>query len=513
MVGRLETLIGPRGHPGLGRDVPPHRQPPPAALGRAARLRGELHDPRQRPTSSTCPTAPWTTPGSFGTGKIGPEAAAGAAPDQLRVQRPAGPSRERRRSSAIPNLAAGSRSSRPPAELYAERKRAANCMDYDDLLGQWARLIDEFPDQRAAQGRMFRHILIDEMQDTNTVQVALVEAIAARRAGQPDGRRRRRPVDLPVPRGQLRQHPQVPRPPPRRPRSSGSRRTTARRPRSSRSPTPRSRTTARASPRRWSRLDRRAPPRRASRRPTPTRRPSSSASRSWKCHERGDLRSTGWPCSIATITTASCSRTSWCDGRITYRSAAGCGSSSRRTSRTSWPTCRIVVNPRDEAAWRRLLLLLPGIGPAKAAAVCGAPDRGRRPARRAGRRRDDGAASRPRARGSSPGSSPTSGRSGQRTPRPTRRPRSARSSQGGYPGDRPGQVRAARQPARRHRTARASWPRGYDSLERLIAELLLAGDVYGWTRLARRATRPSRWSSARSTRPRGWSGRASSSPG
>src|SRR5438105_15011381 len=54
-------------------------------------------------------------------------------------------------------------------------------MDYDDLLVQWARLIDEFPEQRAAQGQMFQHILIDEMQDTNTVQVALVEAIA--RAG------------------------------------------------------------------------------------------------------------------------------------------------------------------------------------------------------------------------------------------------------------------------------------------------------------------------------------------
>ena len=64
------------------------------------------------------------------------------------------------------------------ASAYSRRKRVANCMDYDDLLGQWARLIDEFPEQRAAQGRMFRHILIDEMQDTNTVQVALVETLA-----------------------------------------------------------------------------------------------------------------------------------------------------------------------------------------------------------------------------------------------------------------------------------------------------------------------------------------------
>src|SRR4051794_32721261 len=69
------------------------------------------------------------------------------------------------------------------AHEYARRKRAANCMDYDDLLVQWKRLIDEFPDERAAQGRMFRHILIDEMQDTNAVQVDLVEAIAAAGAG------------------------------------------------------------------------------------------------------------------------------------------------------------------------------------------------------------------------------------------------------------------------------------------------------------------------------------------
>src|SRR5262249_51205930 len=57
------------------------------------------------------------------------------------------------------------------ATAYARRKRAANCMDYDDLLLQWGRLIREFPDQRDAQGAMFRHILIDEMQDTNAVQV------------------------------------------------------------------------------------------------------------------------------------------------------------------------------------------------------------------------------------------------------------------------------------------------------------------------------------------------------
>src|SRR5262245_40057399 len=46
------------------------------------------------------------------------------------------------------------------ATAYAARKLAANCMDYDDLLLQWGRLIREFPEQRALQGRLFRHLLI-----------------------------------------------------------------------------------------------------------------------------------------------------------------------------------------------------------------------------------------------------------------------------------------------------------------------------------------------------------------
>ncbi|QEH32738.1 ATP-dependent DNA helicase PcrA [Aquisphaera giovannonii] len=69
------------------------------------------------------------------------------------------------------------------AEAYAARKRAANCMDYDDLLGLWLKLIREFPDQLREQADLFRHILIDEMQDTNALQVETVETIAAAGAG------------------------------------------------------------------------------------------------------------------------------------------------------------------------------------------------------------------------------------------------------------------------------------------------------------------------------------------
>ena len=65
------------------------------------------------------------------------------------------------------------------ADAYARRKRAGNCMDYDDLLTQWLRLLDEFPKRLEEQGRMFRHILVDEMQDTNALQIEIIEKIAA----------------------------------------------------------------------------------------------------------------------------------------------------------------------------------------------------------------------------------------------------------------------------------------------------------------------------------------------
>lgn len=69
------------------------------------------------------------------------------------------------------------------AAAYARRKLAANSLDYDDLLGQWARLIRDFPEHRDRQARMFRQILVDEMQDTNRIQADLVEMIARAGAG------------------------------------------------------------------------------------------------------------------------------------------------------------------------------------------------------------------------------------------------------------------------------------------------------------------------------------------
>jgi DNA helicase-2/ATP-dependent DNA helicase PcrA len=119
--------------------------------------------------------------GLFGTGKLAPKPAQvlHLLSYAVNVGRPLADLVAARHPDLVPWLPQLGKT----AQEYARRKRAANCMDYDDLLVQWSRLIGEFPEQRAAQGRMFGHILIDEMQDTNTVQVALVEAIASAGAG------------------------------------------------------------------------------------------------------------------------------------------------------------------------------------------------------------------------------------------------------------------------------------------------------------------------------------------
>jgi len=64
-------------------------------------------------------------------------------------------------------------------ERYAERKRRANAMDYDDLLGRWWDLLQEHPKILEKYGRYFKYILVDEYQDTNKVQADIVELIAA----------------------------------------------------------------------------------------------------------------------------------------------------------------------------------------------------------------------------------------------------------------------------------------------------------------------------------------------
>ena len=63
-------------------------------------------------------------------------------------------------------------------EQYQIRLRAANAMDFDDLLINMLRLMDLSPEVREKYQQQFRYILVDEYQDTNYIQFLLVKRLA-----------------------------------------------------------------------------------------------------------------------------------------------------------------------------------------------------------------------------------------------------------------------------------------------------------------------------------------------
>ncbi|WP_247828021.1 DNA helicase PcrA [Arthrobacter antioxidans] len=60
---------------------------------------------------------------------------------------------------------------------YAQRMRQANAMDFDDLIAQTVYMFRAFPGVADYYRRRFRHVLVDEYQDTNHAQYALVREI------------------------------------------------------------------------------------------------------------------------------------------------------------------------------------------------------------------------------------------------------------------------------------------------------------------------------------------------
>ena len=64
-------------------------------------------------------------------------------------------------------------------QRYHERKMTTNAMDYDDLLLNWLRLLREHPEVRDLYQQRFQHVLVDEYQDTNTIQAELIDRLAA----------------------------------------------------------------------------------------------------------------------------------------------------------------------------------------------------------------------------------------------------------------------------------------------------------------------------------------------
>lgn len=64
-------------------------------------------------------------------------------------------------------------------KLYQERLRQANALDFDDLLMMTVLLFRQFPAVRENWRRRFRHVLVDEYQDTNHAQYALIHELCA----------------------------------------------------------------------------------------------------------------------------------------------------------------------------------------------------------------------------------------------------------------------------------------------------------------------------------------------
>lgn len=63
---------------------------------------------------------------------------------------------------------------------YEAQLKANNALDFDDLLVKTVQLLDTQPDVRESYQERFRYILVDEYQDTNTVQFKLVSLLAGK---------------------------------------------------------------------------------------------------------------------------------------------------------------------------------------------------------------------------------------------------------------------------------------------------------------------------------------------
>ena len=73
------------------------------------------------------------------------------------------------------------------AEVYGEyqrRLRTANALDFDDLIGETVAVLQNYPQIAQYYRRRFRHILVDEYQDTNHAQYVLVRELVG--VGAPD---------------------------------------------------------------------------------------------------------------------------------------------------------------------------------------------------------------------------------------------------------------------------------------------------------------------------------------
>jgi DNA helicase-2/ATP-dependent DNA helicase PcrA len=69
--------------------------------------------------------------------------------------------------------------------LYQRRLREAQALDFDDLIMATVHLFQSHPDIAEAYRRRFRHVLVDEYQDTNHAQYMLIKELVGPSGGDP----------------------------------------------------------------------------------------------------------------------------------------------------------------------------------------------------------------------------------------------------------------------------------------------------------------------------------------
>lgn len=70
----------------------------------------------------------------------------------------------------------------PLAEAYADYEkglRESNALDFDDLILRTVHLLEQHEDVRQRYAQRFRHVLVDEFQDTNPLQLILTKALSS----------------------------------------------------------------------------------------------------------------------------------------------------------------------------------------------------------------------------------------------------------------------------------------------------------------------------------------------
>lgn len=70
--------------------------------------------------------------------------------------------------------------------MYQSRLREANALDFDDIIMTTVHLLQAFPDVAEHYRRRFRHVLVDEYQDTNHAQYTLVRELVGTAGSVPD---------------------------------------------------------------------------------------------------------------------------------------------------------------------------------------------------------------------------------------------------------------------------------------------------------------------------------------